>query len=176
MIGLTRHAVRIARHAAQLVLLYNPGRTDFDERRGVSVNPRRGGTALKWSGKSIPIYGEVANFPGSRISLLTDEEVKRLIHRGRRPDGPTDEMTVGRGGSGSVCGFNGGAQQLILFSGPSSEADFDALLKLYRHDKETRHPVSGIGDRAYIMYPAPQNQYQRPTAFLVCAFSTTQVR
>ena len=27
--------------------------------------------------------------------------------------------------------------------------------------------MSGIGDRAYIMYPAPQNQYQRPTAFLV---------
>ena len=76
-------------------------------------------------------------------------------------------MTVGRGGSGSVCGFNGGAQQLILFSGPSSEADFEALLKVYRHDKEVRHPVSGVGDRAYIMYPALQNQYQRPTAFLV---------
>ena len=39
--------------------------------------------------------------------------------------------------------------------------------KAYRHDKETRHPVSGVGDKAYIMYPPPQNQYQRPTAFLV---------
>jgi hypothetical protein len=108
-----------------------------------------------------------AQTPLRACALLTDEQVKRLIHRGRRPDGPTDEMTVGRGGSGSVCGFNGGAQQLILFSGPSSEADFEALLKVYRHDKEARHPVSGVGDRAYIMYPALQNQYQRPTAFLV---------
>jgi hypothetical protein len=29
-----------------------------------------------------------------------------------------------------------------------------------------------LGDRAYIMYPAPQNQYQRPTAFLVTRVGT----
>jgi hypothetical protein len=31
-----------------------------------------------------------------------------------------------------VCGLNGGAQPLILFSEPSSEADFEVLLMVYR--------------------------------------------
>ena len=96
-------------------------------------------------------------------SLLTDEQAKTLIHRGQRPEAPEEMPLKG----GSACAFNGGQHQLILFSGPSSEADFEATLKAYRYDKETRHPVSGVGDKAYIMYPPLQNKYQYPTAFLV---------
>jgi hypothetical protein len=65
--------------AAKLVLLYNPDRTGFDERKDISVNPRRGGTSLDWSGKSIPIYGEVATFPGSKFALLMDSETRQSV-------------------------------------------------------------------------------------------------
>jgi hypothetical protein len=125
------------------------------------------GAALWSSGaaqSAWPAASPTAQTKPGACSLLTDEQAKTLIHRGQRPDGPTDEIPLK---GGSACSFNGGQQQLILFSGPSSEADFEATLKAFRHDKETRHPVSGVGDKAYIMYPPPQNQYQRPTAFLV---------
>jgi hypothetical protein len=34
-------------------------------------------------------------------------------------------------------------------------------------DKETRHPVSGVGDRAWIMYPVPEDKYKDRMAYLV---------
>ena len=34
-------------------------------------------------------------------------------------------------------------------------------------ENRTRQPISEVGDQAYIMLLAPQNQYQRPTALLV---------
>jgi hypothetical protein len=114
----------------------------------------------------------VAQTPHRACSLLTSEEVKTLIDRGRPSDGPGEEMPVGPGNRGSACAFSGGRQQVILFSGQSSEADFEAVLKAYRHDRDARHPVSGVGERAYIMYPPAQNQYQRPTAFLVARVGT----
>ena len=118
-------------------------------------------SASAQSGAGAPRSGQAS--PGA-CSLLTEEQVKTLIYRGQRPDAPAEEIP--RKG-GTACAFNGGQHQLILFSGPSSEADFESTLKAYKHDKEARHPVSGVGDKAYIMYPPPQNQYQRPTAFLV---------
>ena len=98
-------------------------------------------------------------------SLLTDAQVKTLIYRGQPADRP-EEMTVGRGGSGSACAYSGGKHQLLLFSGANSQSQLEAVLAAYL-GKGTRDPISGVGDQAYIMLLAPQNQYQRPTALLV---------
>jgi hypothetical protein len=49
----------------------------------------------------------------------------------------------------------------------ASQSDFEASLRRYQRDKETRHPVTGVGDRAYIMFPAPRNEYEDKVALLV---------
>jgi len=98
-------------------------------------------------------------------SLLTDAQVKTLIYRGQPTDRP-EEMTVGRGGAGSACAYSGGTHQLILYSGGNSQSELEADLAPYL-GKGTRQPISGVGDQAYIMFLAPQNEYQRPTALLV---------
>jgi hypothetical protein len=98
-------------------------------------------------------------------SLLTDAQVKTLIYRGQPADRP-EEMTVGRGGAGSACAYSGGTHQLILYSGGNSQSELEADLAPYL-GKGTRQPISGVGDQAYIVLVAPQNQYQRPTAVLV---------
>lgn len=130
------------------------------------------GAVMASSGLAQTVGQAAGQTPVRACALLTAEQVKTLIDRGRPSDGPGEEMPVGRDNRGSACAFSGGRQQLILFTGPSSEADFEAVLRAYGHDRETRHPVSGVGERAYIMYPAPQNQYQRPTAFLVMRIDT----
>jgi hypothetical protein len=63
--------------AAGLVLLYSSTTTEFDERKGVSVGSRTGGAKVSWMGKTIPLYGKVATFPGSRFAILQDEETRQ---------------------------------------------------------------------------------------------------
>lgn len=98
-------------------------------------------------------------------SFLTEGEVDRLINRGQRAYGTAESVPL-RGGAGSVCEYPIGAQ-VVLFSGPRSQEEFEAFLKTYNRDRERRHPVSGIGDRAYIMFPTPRHKNEDRLAYLV---------
>jgi hypothetical protein len=106
-----------------------------------------------------------ATGPGVRKAcvLLTDAEVEKLINRGRPAYGTPEEVALA---GGSACEYPAGAQ-VVLFSGPNSQRDLDALLRNFEKDKEPRHPVSGIGDRAWIMFPRPRDQYEDRLAYLV---------
>ena len=96
-------------------------------------------------------------------SLLTDAEVKQLINRGRPAYGKPEAVSLA---GGSACEYPVGAQ-VVLFSGPRAQSDFEALLKNFKKDREPRHPVSGIGDRAWIMFPTPRDKYEDRLAYLV---------
>jgi len=37
----------------------------------------------------------------------------------------------------------------------------------FKKDKEPQTPISGVGERAYFLYPKPDNEYQGNVAFLV---------
>jgi len=97
-------------------------------------------------------------------SLLSDAEVNKLIIRGRPTygDGP-EPMSIG---GGTVCGYPGGAQ-IILFEPPKSQESAERFIRNFKKDKEPRRPVSGVGDRAFIMFPPPRDQYEDQGAFLV---------
>ena len=98
----------------------------------------------------------------SACSLLTRADVHKAT--GKDPyDNPTETPLAG----GTACMI--GDAQLMLFSGPDSWQRYENFLKGFKADKDPRKPVSGIGDRAYILFPAPRNSYQRenPSAVLV---------
>jgi hypothetical protein len=101
-------------------------------------------------------------------SLLTAGEVEKLINRGRPTYGQEATATTVGGGAGSVCDYPVGAQ-VVWFPGPKSQAGFEAFLKAWKRDKEARHPVAGVGDRAWIMFPTPRDQYEDKVAYLVTA-------
>ena len=99
-------------------------------------------------------------------SLLTDAEVEKLVVRGRPTYGIKQRGEAVRLADGSACEYPIGAQ-VVLFSGPKSQTDFEAFLRNFKKDKERRHPVSGVGDRAYIMFPTPRDEYEDRLAYLV---------
>lgn len=97
-------------------------------------------------------------------SLLSDAEVNKLITRGRDTYGEGPQpMSIG---GGTVCGYPGGAQ-IILFQPPKSQESAERFLQGFKKDKEPRRPLSGVGDRAFIMFPTPRDQYEDRGAFLV---------
>jgi hypothetical protein len=95
-------------------------------------------------------------------SLLTKAEVERAAGR-RFYDDPEPMRLAG----GSVCAYGTGKAQIILFSGERSGERLDALIKNYGHENAQRHPVPGVGDGAYVIYPRPRNQYEDRVAFIV---------
>ena len=101
-------------------------------------------------------------------SLLTAGEVEKLINRGRPTYGQEATATTVGGGAGSVCDYPIGAQ-VVWFPGPKSQTNFEAFLKSWKRDREVRHPVAGVGDRAWIMFPTPRDQYEDKVAYLVAA-------
>ncbi len=64
---------QIPQSAAKLVLLYSAETTEPDADAGQSVKSRRGGTILVYEGRRIPIYGDVATFPGSQFTPVAEE-------------------------------------------------------------------------------------------------------
>lgn len=119
-----------------------------------------------------PVVAQATRAPGApagnggmphACSLLTSVEVEKLINRGRPAYGEPEALSLG-GGSG--CEYPVGAQVLI-FSGPKSQSDFESFLRTFKKDKETRHPVPGVGDRAYIMFPTPRDENEDRLAYLV---------
>lgn len=99
-------------------------------------------------------------------SFLTSAEVARLITRGQKNYGETPTATAMAGGAASICDYPTGGQTGI-WVGPKSEANLEAFLKGWKADKHPRRAVSGVGDRAWIMFPAPRNQYEDRVAYLM---------
>jgi peptidoglycan/xylan/chitin deacetylase (PgdA/CDA1 family) len=64
---------QVPQNAATLILLYSAEAVESDVGAGFSVKSRRGGTMLVYDGRRIPIYGDVATFPGSRFAPVTEE-------------------------------------------------------------------------------------------------------
>lgn len=69
------------------------------------------------------------------------------------------------GAGGWIC--NVGRGELKVYSGPKSWEAWESTLKGFKKDKEPQTPVSGFGERAYFLYPKPDNEYQGNIAFLV---------
>jgi hypothetical protein len=99
-------------------------------------------------------------------ALLTDAEAMKHIARGQKTYNETPEVVSVAGGAGALCEYGYGGQ-IGVWSAPKASENFEAFLKRFRMDKETRHPVSGVGDRAWIMYPVPEDKYKDRMAYLV---------
>jgi hypothetical protein len=98
-------------------------------------------------------------------SLLSGAEVVKLIERGKKSYGQDGEATSLLGGVGSVCDYADG--QVGIWVGAKSEENFERFLKMWKADKATRHPVSEVGDRAWIMFPVPETKYKDRVAYVV---------
>jgi hypothetical protein len=99
--------------------------------------------------------------------LLTTEEAKTLIVRGQNPIIPLNaEASSVVGGKGSVCDYNYGGQ-VAIYVGPNSEAAFEQFLKAFNAQGEPKTPVPGVGDKAYVIYPKPRNEYSDQGPYLV---------
>jgi hypothetical protein len=89
-------------------------------------------------------------------SLLTDAEIKQLVARGGSASEKNETPLAG----GSSCTYGIGRGQIMVFSGPKAEANFTDLLKGFHKDTVTKHPVSGVGEGAYVIYPKPRDEYE----------------
>ena len=98
-------------------------------------------------------------------TLLTDDEQKKYIGRGKTIYSGPDAFTLG-GGAGSGCGWDGDRGQIIIYSGPKAEQGVEGLLAAFNQDKVAKQPVAGVGDNAWVIYPKPRNQYQARVGFL----------
>ena len=98
--------------------------------------------------------------------LLAEADAAKHIARGRPTYGQSPDATVVGGGAASICDYPSGGQ-IGIWVGPRSQDNFEGFLKAWKADKATRHPVAGVGDKAWIMFPVPENQYKDRTAYLV---------
>jgi hypothetical protein len=92
-------------------------------------------------------------------SLVTRADVTKATGR----DPLVDPEPAGQGGW--IC--NVGSGELKLYSGPKSWDAWESTLKGFKKDKEPQAPAPGFGERAYFLYPKPDNEYQGSLAFLV---------
>jgi len=103
--------------------------------------------------RNVPFGGVQA------CSLITRAEVKNATGR----DPYVDPEPAGQGGW--IC--NVGAGELKVYSGPKSWEAWESTLKGFKKDKELQTPAPGFGERAYFLYPKPDNEYQGNVAFMV---------
>ena len=115
-------------------------------------------TVLSASGALRSSGAQGAGKPASMqvCSLLSDAEIKQLVARGGSASEKNETPLAG----GSSCTYGIGRGQIMVFSGPRAEANFNDLLVSFHKDKETRHPVAGVGDGAYVIYPKPRDEYE----------------
>jgi hypothetical protein len=98
-------------------------------------------------------------------TLLTEAEQTKYIGRGKKIYSGPDAFTLG-GGAGSGCSWDGDRGQIILYSGPKAEQGVEGLMAAFNQDKVPKQPVTGVGDKAWVIYPKPRNQYQARVGFL----------
>jgi hypothetical protein len=116
-------------------------------------------TVLLLSGSST---GSAQSNP---CEVLTTAEASKYVARGRRTYNQAPDVVSVFGGAGALCEYPSG--QLGFWTASKATESFGKFLKQYEMDKVTRHPVSGVGDRAYIMYPVPRDRHQDRMAYLV---------
>jgi hypothetical protein len=92
-------------------------------------------------------------------SLITRAEVKKATGR----DPYVDPEPAGQGGW--IC--NVGVGELKVYSGPRSWEAWESTLKGFKKENEPQTPAPGFGERAYFIYPKPDNKFQSNVAFLV---------
>jgi hypothetical protein len=92
--------------------------------------------------------------------LLTAAEATKHIARGQPTYNQAPDALQMRGGA--LCEYPFGGQVGVW----ESPENLEQFLKSFRMDKVTRHPVSGVGDKAWIMYPTPEDQYKDRIAYL----------
>lgn len=109
--------------------------------------------ALKELSRNVPAGAVQA------CSLITRADVTKAT--GRNPY--ADPESAGQGGW--MC--NVGIGELKVYSGPNSWDEWESTLKRFKKDKEPRSPASAFGERAYFLYPKPDNKYQSDAAVLV---------
>lgn len=98
--------------------------------------------------------------------LLAKADVDRLLVRRETPFNVQPEAVVTGKGKGSVCLYVGG--DVGIYVGPNSGAAAEGHLTALRINKVPREPVSGIGDKAFLLFPPPikmDNDHEGP--FLV---------
>lgn len=97
-------------------------------------------------------------------ALLSSAEATRHIARGKPTYNQTPDAV--QLGGGALCEYPFGGQ-IGVWNAPKASENLERFLKSWRADKETRHPVAGVGDRAWIMYPVPEDKYKDRVAYLV---------
>lgn len=98
-------------------------------------------------------------------TLLTADEQNKYIARGQKIYSGPDAFTLG-GGAGSGCSWDGDRGQIIIYSGPKAEQGLEGLLAAFNQENVPKQPVSGVGDKAWVIYPKPRNEYQARVGFL----------
>ena len=97
-------------------------------------------------------------------AILTSAEATKHIARGKPTYGETPDAVQLAGGAVCDYGFGG---QIGVWNAPNASENFEKFLKSFRMEKVPRDPVSGVGDRAWIMFPPPENEYKLRPAYLV---------
>ena len=97
-------------------------------------------------------------------ALLSVAEATKHIARGQPTYNQAPETTPVRGGM--LCEYPFGGQ-IGVWNPPNASASLEQFLKNFRQDKWPRHAVTGVGDRAWIMYPVPEDEYKDRAAYLV---------
>jgi hypothetical protein len=92
-----------------------------------------------------------AQSPPNACGLLTKADVDRLIARGKPTYNAQPEAVVSGRGKGSTCLYPTGGQ-VAIYAGPNSAAAQEGTLKMLGIDKLPRQPVSGIGDKAFLIF------------------------
>ena len=94
-------------------------------------------------------------------AILTSAEAVRHIARGKKTyNEEPDAVAVG---GGALCEYGYGGQIGVW----NSANDLERFLKSWKADKSPRHPVAGVGDGAWIMFPVAENEYKDRPAYLV---------
>ena len=94
-------------------------------------------------------------------AVLTSAEAVKHIARGQPTYNQSPDAVQVAGGA--VCDYPFGGQIGVW----NDAASLERFLKAWNADKEKRHAVAGVGDRAWIMFPVPENEYKDRPAYLV---------
>ena len=101
--------------------------------------------------------------PQFMCGLVTKAQIEKLIGQKLYDEGEGMDL----GGGGALCNWGGGDAQIMLFTGPKSETNWEGMLKSFKQEKTPRHPVPGLGGPAYVIYPPTKNEYQSVVAMVV---------
>ena len=107
-----------------------------------------------------------AQSPINACTWFTQADIERITGQKSLVTG-TGDFTSLAGGAGSACTWGELGAQIVIFSGAKSDELFENYLKNFKKDKEARRALSGVGERAYIMFPKPRDQYEDRVAVVV---------